>query len=318
MKISLVIPVYNVEKYLARCLDSCVHQDLAADEYEIIVVNDGSPDGSREIAEKYVSEYVNIKLYNQENGGLSIARNNGLAKAQGGYVWFVDSDDWIEENCLKEIVEKMDAQNLDMLQIGYMEAYDDGRTIKSDRGLFGGCMSGCDVMKSQYIPAPAQFTIYRRSFLERFTLRFYPRIYHEDAEFKPRAMFFAQRFASLNKHVYYYYQRPNGSIMSQYNIKRGMDVLTVCNNLCKFEEDTSMTPENKREFDYIITVYLTEFFRGAQRLNENEKQMLIHMFKEQKKLLSSMKNSKNKKHRLAGTLLSVNVPWGVKLLLEFL
>ena len=311
MKISLVIPVYNVEKYLARCLDSCLHQDLAADEYEIIVVNDGSPDGSKVIAEKYASEYANIKLYNQENGGLSVARNNGLEKAQGEYVWFVDSDDWIEEKCLAGIVEKMDIQNLDMLQIGYMEAYDNGNIIKSPRGLFEGCMTGCEAMKAQYIPAPAQFTIYRRNFLERFTLLFYPRIYHEDAEFKPRALFFAQRFASLNKHVYYYYQRPQGSIMSSYSVKRGRDVLTVCNNLCTFKEDTSMSPLIKREFDYIITVYLNEFFRGIQLLDIDERCFLIQLFKKERHLISCMKGSKNKKHRMEGRLLSISVPLGI-------
>ena len=311
MKISLVIPVYNVEKYLARCLDSCLHQDLAADEYEIIVVNDGSPDGSKVIAEKYASEYANIKLYNQENGGLSVARNNGLEKAQGEYVWFVDSDDWIEEKCLAGIVEKMDIQNLDMLQIGYIEAYDNGNIIKSPRGLFEGCMTGCEAMKAQYIPAPAQFTIYRRNFLERFTLLFYPRIYHEDAEFKPRALFFAQRFASLNKHVYYYYQRPQGSIMSSYSVKRGRDVLTVCNNLCTFKEDTSMSPLIKREFDYIITVYLNEFFRGIQLLDIDERRFLIQLFKKERHLISCMKGSKNKKHRMEGRLLSISVPLGI-------
>lgn len=314
MKISLVIPVYNVEKYLARCLDSCLHQDLAADEYEIIVVNDGSPDGSKEIAEKYASEYANIKLYNQENGGLSVARNNGLEKAQGEYVWFVDSDDWIEKNCLAGIVEKMDIQNLDMLQIGYMEVYDNGNIFKSPRGLFEGCMTGCEAMKAQYIPAPAPFTIYRRNFLERFTLLFYTRIYHEDAEFKPRALFFAQRFASLNKHVYYYYQRPNGSIMSQYSIKRGNDVLTVCNNLCKFEEDTKMGPDVKREFDYIITVYLNEFFRGIELLDKKERQILTKAFAKEKNYIACIKGSKNKKHRMEGLLLSFNVPLGIRII----
>lgn len=313
MKISLVIPVYNVEKYLTRCLDSCLKQDLPVDDYEIVIVNDGSPDGSKEIAEKYASKHPNIKLYNQENGGLSVARNNGLAKAKGDYVWFVDSDDWIEENCLKVIAEKMDAQNLDMLQIGYMEAYDDGRLKNSERGLFEGCMTGCEALKAQYIPAPAQFTIYRRSFLERFTLRFYPRIYHEDAEFKPRALFFAKRFASLNKRVYYYYQRSDGSIMSRYSLKRGKDILTVCNSLYKFEEDTRMDSDVKKEFDYIITVYLNEFFRGIQLLSNKERHALVDMFAKEKKLISCMKGSKNKKHRMEGLLLSINVPLGIRI-----
>lgn len=82
---------------------SCVNKNIPKKEYEIIIVNDGSPDGSQAIAEQYVEKYSNIKLINQENGGLSVARNNGLKVAQGKYVWYVDSDDWIAENCLLDI-----------------------------------------------------------------------------------------------------------------------------------------------------------------------------------------------------------------------
>lgn len=314
MKFSIIIPVYNVEKYLARCLDSCVNQNISKDEYEIIIVNDGSPDGSKAIAEHYVAEYPNIKLFNQENGGLSVARNNGLKAAIGKYVWFVDSDDWIEANCLSEICDKMESEKLDLLQIGNLEAWDDGTIKKSDRGFFDGCKTGCEVMKEKYVPAPAPFTIYNREFLSRFSLEFYPGIYHEDAEFKPRALFYAKRFASLNKHVYYYYQRPRGSIMSSYSVKRGEDVITVCNSLYSFEDKTSMPEDIRFEFNYIITTYLNEFFKGVERLNEKEKAILIDMFKKNKHLISVIKNSKLRKHRFEGLLLSISVPWGVKMI----
>lgn len=314
MKLSIIIPVYNVEKYLLRCLNSCANQDIASADYEIIIVNDGSPDGSKAIAEEFVAKHPNSRLINQENGGLSVARNNGLKEARGKYVWLVDSDDWIENNCLKEIVEKMDSGNLDMLQIGYVEAYDDGRIVPSNRGFFEGCDKGSEIMKSIYVPAPAQFTIYRKDFLIKFALTFFPKIYHEDAEFKPRALFYSQRFASLNKHVYYYYQRPLGSIMSSYSLKRGKDVLTVCGNLCKFESDVSMPHELKKEFDYIITTYLNEFFRGVVKLNKNERSILISLFKANGNLLSSIKNSKLGGHRFEGWLLSISVPVGIRII----
>lgn len=314
MNFSIIIPIYNVENYLARCLDSCVNQNIPKDEYEIIIVNDGSPDGSKAIAEQYVAEYPNIKLFNQENGGLSVARNNGLKAAIGKYVWFVDSDDWIETNCLSGIYEKMNSEKLDMLQIGYMETWDDGTIKKSDRGFFDGCKTGCEAMKEQYVPAPAPFTIYNREFLSRFSLEFYPGIYHEDAEFKPRALFFAKRFASLNKHVYYYYQRPKGSIMSSYSVKRGEDVITVCNSLYSFKGKTSMPNDIRLEFNYIITTYLNEFIKGVERLNEKEKDILIDKLKINKHLISVIKNSKLRKHRFEGLLLSISVPWGIKMI----
>ena len=96
LKLSIIIPVYNVEPYIAKCLDSCLQQDLPADEYEIIVVNDGSPDNSVVIVKDYMQRYLNVRLVNRENGGLSAARNTGLAHANGYYVAFLDDDDeWV-------------------------------------------------------------------------------------------------------------------------------------------------------------------------------------------------------------------------------
>jgi glycosyltransferase involved in cell wall biosynthesis len=314
MKLSIVIPVFKVEKYLSRCLDSCINQNISKEEYEIIIVNDGSPDGSKAIAEKYVEENTNIKLINQENRGLSIARNNGLKVAQGKYVWFVDSDDWIAENCLYEIVKEMESQNLDLLQIGYFHAYEDGTTQTFEKGMFDGCKSGSEVMKTTFIPIPAPFTIYKREFLISHALAFYPGIYHEDAEFKPRAVFLAERFASLHRHVYFYYQRSNGSIMSHYSVKLGLDKMTACSSLCTFEESVSMDNDMKKEFNYIITALLNPFFKGMTSLNKDEQKILIDTFRSKKNLLQSIKHSKSFTHRLEGWLLSINIPMGIKII----
>ena len=98
MKLSIIVPVYNVADYLPKCLDSLLVQDLSQNEYEIIVVNDGSTDNSGKIAEEYSKTYSNIILINQENQGLSGARNTGIQNAKGEYVQFVDSDDYLEPN----------------------------------------------------------------------------------------------------------------------------------------------------------------------------------------------------------------------------
>ena len=92
--------MYNVEKFLAKCILSCENQNISKKEYEIICVNDGSLDSSAIIAEEIAKQYNNIIIINQENQGLSVARNTGLSNAKGDYVWFVDSDDWIEEKFL--------------------------------------------------------------------------------------------------------------------------------------------------------------------------------------------------------------------------
>ena len=104
LKLSIIIPVYNVEKYIEKCLVNCAQQDCCTDSYEIIVVNDGTKDNSLAIAEDVARRYDNIYITSQLNAGLSEARNKGLSLAKGEYVWFVDSDDWIDTNCLTDIM----------------------------------------------------------------------------------------------------------------------------------------------------------------------------------------------------------------------
>ena len=108
MKLSIVIPMYGVEKYIEKCLMSCINQDVnLGQDYEIICINAGSKDKSAEIAKQIAVDYEGVQVIDQENGGLSVARNNGLRMAKGDYVWFVDSDDWIEENCISSIIKAL-------------------------------------------------------------------------------------------------------------------------------------------------------------------------------------------------------------------
>ena len=105
MKISVIIPIYNVEPYIVRCAESVFRQDLSESEYEVIFVNDGSKDRSMEMLQNFLDTCgkQNFKVVNKKNGGLSSARNVGIEHANGDYLWFVDSDDWIEPNCLGTI-----------------------------------------------------------------------------------------------------------------------------------------------------------------------------------------------------------------------
>ncbi|VNA94090.1 glycosyl transferase family protein [Streptococcus pneumoniae] len=113
MKVSVIIPVYNVEKYLRRCLDSVVNQTYK--DIEVILVNDGSPDNSKEICEEYVAKYSNIQLINQKNAGLGAARNTGLQYITGNAVTFVDSDDWLELDAIEYYVASMKKNDADIV-----------------------------------------------------------------------------------------------------------------------------------------------------------------------------------------------------------
>ena len=115
MFISFIVPVYNTEKYLYACLDSLLDQDLSPDEYEIICINDGSTDNSLAVLKKYEVEYKNIFVINQRNSGVCQARNAGLLKAKGEYIWFIDSDDVIEKHSLKRLKTVIDSEIYDRI-----------------------------------------------------------------------------------------------------------------------------------------------------------------------------------------------------------
>ena len=128
-KLSVIIPIYGVEQYLRKCVDSVLNQDMPSSEYEIILVDDGSPDGCPQICDEYAlksresrvksQEYPSIRAVHQENGGLSAARNSGIEVARGEYVMFVDSDDYIEPNLLGELIVQVERDNLDVLRYDF-------------------------------------------------------------------------------------------------------------------------------------------------------------------------------------------------------
>lgn len=100
MKLSIIVPMYNVEQYIEKCLKSLLNQDLSRDDYEILIINDGSKDRSKHIVNEYMKNNKNIRMINQKNGGQSKARNTGIDNAKGEYLFFVDSDDYIEDYTL--------------------------------------------------------------------------------------------------------------------------------------------------------------------------------------------------------------------------
>ena len=123
--LSIVVPVYNASEFLVPCLDSLVNQDLPESDYEIICIDDGSTDDSLKILEDYSKNHTGIKIIAQENQGHAAARNTGMSEATGKYIWFVDSDDCIDEKCFGFIVNTMDENSIDMLSIRYVPFVND-------------------------------------------------------------------------------------------------------------------------------------------------------------------------------------------------
>ena len=235
MKLSLIIPIYNVEKYIERCLKSCLNQDLPYSDYEIIAVDDGSPDNSKEIVQQYQAKYPNLTLIVQENKGLSGARNTGLRIAKGEYIWFIDSDDFIEPNCISYFYQKAHSQSLDILpfSISFLHENKDDKS-PCDLKREGMPLNGKDYLLKGYTFFTAWSAIYRKNFLIKNNLFFMEGILHEDQEFTPRAYYLADRVNYTSRLGYIYYQRKNTISTSNKKRKRGQDLLTVADSLYKF------------------------------------------------------------------------------------
>lgn len=234
--LSIIVPVYNVEQYLLRCLESLFIQGMNENEFEVVVVNDGSTDNSLDIAENFASHHANVKVITRTNGGLSAARNTGLKHADGQYIWFVDSDDFIEPNTVKPLLGYAIANELDVLCFNLQLYFDGGRieAYNNPSTTIGKILSGEQYLVSQSMPPAAVLAFYKREQLIKHGLQFKVGILHEDQEFTPRAYFLAQKMAYVDKAIYNYYQREGSIMKSGRNDKRVTSLLTICDSLYDF------------------------------------------------------------------------------------
>ena len=236
MKLSIVIPVYNVEKYLRQCLDSVLAQTFS--DYEVICVNDGSTDGSGRILKEYASGHSVVKVVEQKNGGLSAARNAGLKKAEGEYVLFLDSDDWLEKDALQTLADATDGQ--DMICFNGRRFFEDqDRYEAADKLIPVEEMSGWDyynkfsLQHRNFAFVCVVLRLYRREFMLENSLLFAEGIYHEDNRFTPLACYHAGKVRVIDN-VLYDYRIRSSSITTTRNIKRDKDLLETANFLAAF------------------------------------------------------------------------------------
>ena len=224
--VSVIVPIYNVAPWLEDCLTSLEKQTLK--NIEVILVNDGSTDGSREIAARYAQRNGNFTLVDRENGGLSAARNTGLDRARGEYVYFLDSDDYLSENALEILYTKASGENLDVLKFSAYTFTDGCEDVQwTDEYRYSGnypeVMLGTDALAKffEYSDvSPSSCLIFtRRETIENNALRFCEGIIHEDNLFHYQLMMVSQRTAVCNQPLYYRRVRA-GSIMSAPNWRK--------------------------------------------------------------------------------------------------
>lgn len=224
-KYSFIVPVYNTEIYLRKCLSSLVNQTYK--NYEIVVVNDGSTDSSSKIIDDYVKKYKNIKVVNQKNQGLSVARNNGVKETIGDYILFIDSDDYVDERLLENIDLKID--NVDVLR--YQIATDNNNNIKEYNEKAFDNVSGDIAFKylsSYHFVELACCYVIKSKYYKENEFNFEKGVYHEDFGLIPYIIYKANKVKSID-YIGYYYVTRDGSIMNntdyQKTIKKAFDML---------------------------------------------------------------------------------------------
>jgi len=217
IKLSFIVPVYNVAPYLRMCVSSLLSQNIPQDEYEIILVDDGSTDTSPQICNEYVHMFNNIRVVHQANAGPSVARNTGIAMAKGEYICFVDSDDYWQLNVLAGLIAQIERDNLDVLRFRFRnvnEQFEEVHPYKSDPAKDNDYSEtptdGVSFLNSRMnTQCYAVMFILRRDLLDGCI--FTPGIYFEDTDWTPRMLAKAKRVASTDTVVYNYLSR-EGSI----------------------------------------------------------------------------------------------------------
>jgi glycosyltransferase involved in cell wall biosynthesis len=215
IRLSIIVPVFNTEKYLARCLDSLVEQDIAEDQYEILIINDGSPDNSSFIARDYVSKYSQVRYHEHENIGLFETRNKGIALAEGKFVYFVDSDDFIAKNVLGKIVGYMERAQLDVFGFGIVKTTSSTITSPSlDHSTFEALpvYEGPAYISKFDYPKESVWLVINKAFLEANSITNINGDAFSDGLFTTETLFYAKRIAVIPDPVYAYFQH-SGSIL---------------------------------------------------------------------------------------------------------
>lgn len=215
MKISVIIPIYNVERYIEQCLVSILEQSYR--NLEIILVNDGTKDNSMKVIEKYLSDF-RIKIVNKENGGLSSARNAGLDIATGEYISFVDSDDWIEKDLYKTLYNNI--ENEDIILFEYLSVSDiqkleklelrKRKYLKKQKEIIG----KEEEIFFKKVSWSCWTKLYRREFIEKNRFRFIEGIIYEDINWEIETIYFAKEIKYIPFLGYYYRTSRKDSIMN--------------------------------------------------------------------------------------------------------
>ena len=285
--VSIIVPVYNVELYIRKCIESIYRQGLDDGSFEVIIVNDGSKDQSMEAISDIIEQHNNIIVINQENQGLSVARNNGIKMAKGEYVFMPDPDDLLVDNSLAYLVGKAISSKADLVvadhfrmnsllmdQIAQVSlGREDGMVVeKSGEELFMQDLNPkcCFVWQ----------TLYRKSFLTDNNIYFEPGIYYEDFPFTHECYLKAKKCLRVSWLLYVYREcRPN-AITSSYSVRAGKDLVVAIAKTWELTKKNNSPQVQSKIKDDVFSLFYFNLHEIVKLKTRREKYRVIDSFKE--------------------------------------
>lgn len=264
IKVSVIVPVYNVEEYVRECIQSVLNQSLK--EIEVIIVNDGSTDNSINCIEDFI-KIDNVKLINQNNQGLSVARNTGIDVAQGEYILFVDSDDYIESEFIEKLYSEAKIYDLDIAISSHSKLLKEIKEAqKRDNSLITDKpISGCEFMYKQLKLKDKKNEVwddlFKRKFLQDNNIKFLPGILYEDTLFTPKTLIYANKVKYIESYGYIYRQRGNSITKSEIGEKNINNLITIIEKLIELYRELSDNFQKKvlRKYLYNALVNILSY-----------------------------------------------------------
>ena len=269
-KVSIIVPFYNVEGYIEKCLDTLVNQTLK--DIEIILVNDGSTDRSIEIVNKFLRRYPEKLVYlEKENGGLSDARNYAIPYTKGEYIAFLDSDDYVEKYMYEEMYNMAKKENSDMVECNFYWEYPDKQ--KEDIGTI---YHGKNEMIVK-IRVVAWNKLIKREILEKSEVRFPKGYRYEDTEFTYKLIPYIEKVSFLKKPCIHYVQR-EGSISNSQN-ERTKEIFDVLEHVIEYYKEKDIYEKYQEELEYIYVRYAfcSSLLRIVKIKDDNLQEKLLNL-----------------------------------------
>ena len=260
IKVSVIVPVYNVEKFIDKCLNSLVKQSLK--EIEIIVVNDGSPDNSQKIIDKYVKKYPEkVQSFIKENGGQGSARNIGIVKAKGEYISFVDSDDWLDLDALEKMYSLAKKDNSDIVicdMVDHYANYTIYHNLTKYNSVFEVTPSACN-------------KIFKKELIKDF--RFLSKLWYEDFNFTTKILFNTDKISNISE-GFYHCNCGHESTMNNNNSKKNLDMIIIMDDIINYLKENKKYDENIVSYLIFEHILITTINRLAFQKSKDKKETI--------------------------------------------